>query len=362
MKTILALLFFITIASLNISCSENSDMPDLGDDISLPPTEGPIFSVTTVDLSDDLTIDIYVPNIKHPSGSYPIIYFNDGDVYKGAVTSLTTYKLGTADGIEPFIMVGIHSAGQRYGRFIPYHDEWIKENRVAYTPGSRNYTERIINEIMPLVEQDYPVDIKRRAIFGFSLSGLHATWATLNYPDVFSFAASLSPSFWIADYAIFDEPKEASDSRFYFDIGTKEWNYYVPFIASLEEKGFEYGKDIFYYEVPNGIHAESDWANRLHIPLRLFLEGVPSEVEKYEVITECIPSQSIVGLTFQRLNPIVTFKNGVRHSLSTSASYQVIGGDGEVLEDGRFDVLGGSMVVEVSFADWSEHVTLSDCN
>jgi len=337
--------------------------PAASDDDNANPT--PVqsqFTVSSVKISDDLTIDIYTPKEAHPSGKYPIIYFNDGDVFKGAIRSLTYYQFDSSSGTEPFMMVGISAAGHRYGRYIPYHDPWIKENWADYSPGSPNYTERIINEIIPLVEGDYPVDETRRAIFGFSLSGLHAVWAGINYPDVFSFSAGLSPSFWVADYAIFDEPKEPSNTRFYFDIGTKEWNYCVPMIGSLEAQGFKYGEDIFYYEVPNGLHAETDWANRLHIPLGLFLNGAPEEVKAFDLIKECIPSQSTPGLTFQRLNPIVTFTNGIKYSLSTSASFQVVDGGGEVLEDGRFNAKGGSMTVEVSFGDWSEHVTLSDCS
>ncbi|MEQ8809162.1 MAG: hypothetical protein RIE59_08865, partial [Imperialibacter sp.] len=82
----------------------------------------------------------------------------------------------------------------------------------------------------------------------------------------------------------------------------------------------------------------------------------------YEIIKECIPSQSTAGLVFQRLNPMVTFTNGNRYSLSTSASFQVVSGDGVVLEDGRFDAKGGSMTVEVSHGNWSEHISLNNCN
>jgi predicted alpha/beta superfamily hydrolase len=347
---------------ISCGCSDSNPSPSDDDNVPPPPSGTSSFTITTLELSNDLTIDIYVPRVENASGKYPIIYFNDGDVFKGAIASLTSYQFEPGGAIEPFIMVGISAAGHRYSRYIPYNDQWIKENWSEYSPGSINYTERLINEVIPKVEEDYPVDTKRRAIFGFSLSGLYAAWAGINYPEVFSFSASMSPSFWVADYAIFDEPRELSNTRFYFDIGTKEWNYYVPMIESLENRGFEYGKDIFYYEVPNGIHVESDWASRLHIPLGLFLNGAPEEVKDYEVIKECIPSQSTAGLVFQRLNPIVTFTNGIRYSLSTSATFQVVSGDGVVLEDGRFDAKGGSMTVEVSHGNWSEHISLNNCN
>lgn len=360
MKTTTRFFSFLSVFTLLLSaCSEQST----SDDGTSPPLVGldPSFTVHTFKIYDDLTVDVYTPTAPHPSDAYPIIYFNDGDVFKSTISSLTSYRFEGEGAIEPFIMVGVYSGGNRTNWYTPYNDGWITENWGPYAPSARFYTERFIAEIIPLVEAGYSIDPQRRAIFGFSLGGLHAAWATINYPETFSFSASLSPSFWVGDYAIFEEPSSQTSGTFYFDIGTKEWNNYVPLIGSLENEGLKYGKNIFYYEVPNGLHSEADWAARLHIPLGLFLNGPPTEVKQYDVVVECIPSQSMAGVTFQRINPIVTFTNGIRYSLSTSASYQIVSGAGEVLADGQFDVQAGAMEVEISLGAWSEHLTVSDC-
>lgn len=351
--------FFISFIFYLAACN-NTDAT-IEDDGTTPPTTNPAFQVHTVAVSDQLTIDIYVPSVPHPSGSYPIVYINDGDLFTSVISNLTYVNFDSVDSPEPFMIVGIHSAGKRTDWFTPYTDPWITANWGSYVPGAHTYTQGIIDSVIPYVESTYSVDRKRRAIFGFSLGGLHATWAAINYPDVFSFAGAMSPSFWVADYAIFNEVRQSMNNRYYFDIGTGEWNNYVPLIASLESGGLEYGEDIFYYEVPQGVHSPTDWAARINIPLRLFLEGKPDELKQYELEVACIPSQSTAGLYFQRLNPMVKFNNEVRYSLTTSADFRVVSGLGEVTEDGRFLAEAGSMTVEVSHGAWSEMVSLTNC-
>lgn len=64
----------------------------------------------------------------------------------------------------------------------------------------------------------------------------------------------------------------------------------------------------FYYEVPGVRHTPSDWMSRIHLLLKAFFGTKP---ESMEVVLECIPSQSIPGLQFRRMNPIVTLTNGI---------------------------------------------------
>jgi len=262
-------------------------------------------------------------------------------------------------------MVGVHAGSNRNNKYIPYDDPWITQNWGSYTPDAASYSQSFVGEIIPYVEERFNIDEKRRAIFGMSLGGLHAAWIGLKYPDYFSFVGAMSPSFWVDNYSILNESvKELTTSNhFYFDMGTREWNYYVPFITTLKRGGLRYGKNIFYYEVFGGSHSGGDWGRRIHIPFLLFLNGGSnSGVVNYELFNECIPSVVTPGLYFQRLNPVVTFEDGIKYSLTTEAGYEIIEGDGEVTTDGRYEVANGSsMKVKVSYSNWSQEIVLTNC-
>lgn len=304
-------------------------------------------------------LDIYVPPEYDSNIALPIIYFNDGDIFPDVFELLTT------DYPEPFLMVGLHAGGDRTSKYVPYKDEWITDNWGAYSPNAANYTKVLVDKIIPFVEEKFTVDSTRRAIFGMSLGGLQATWAGINYPQHFSFVGALSPSYWVADYEIIRTPIVAlpSVNRFYFDMGTREWNYYVPFVEQLERADLIYGENIFYYEVLNGLHNRGSWGRRVHIPFLLFLnEGSGTGEVTYELIPECIESISTPGRFFQRLNPLIKFEDGVIYSLSTEATYAIVEGTGEVSSDGRYEVAGDAMKVKVSFETWSEVVEVANCD
>ena len=351
------LTFFLS--TFFISCSDEEPIEEY---LVPPPVEvnyNTPYTVKQYTLSGNQKIDIYTPPDYDNSLSYPIIYFNDGDSFQDIFSSLTR------DFPASFLMVGVHAGMGRNDKYIPYDDPWISQNWGIYTPSAAGYSEIFVNDIIPFVEEQVNVDASQRAIFGMSLGGLHATWIALKYPEYFSFVGALSPSYWVGDYAITNESvaELESSNQFYFDMGTEEWNYYVPFISRLKSGGLEYGNEIFYFEVFGGAHTSEDWGRRIHIPFLLFLsQGNPSGAVSYELFVECIPSQSTSGLVFQRLNPVVTFGDGTKYSLTTETSYEVISGSGEVTTDGRFDVDGETMTVRISYEDWSEEVDLTNCS
>jgi hypothetical protein len=169
----------------------------------------------------------------------------------------------------------------------------------------------------------------------------------------------------VADYALIREPIRGltRSNRFYFDIGTREWNYYVPFVQKLKNEQLTYGRQIYYYEVAGGAHSTDDWVRRIQIPFMLFLNnGTKSGFVHYELQVECIPSIQTAGLYFQRLNITANFDDGVIYTVTTEADFEILEGKGQVTDDGRFAVEEGEMQVRVSYKDWSIDVELTDCN
>ncbi len=312
-----------------------------------------------------LNLSIYLPPEYHENGAYPVVYFNDGQTLFGAKEQSWALqeildKLIRKKQIQPVIVVGIHSGSNRTSGYVPYRDEWIQKNWGDYSPYAKQYTEKLIELVIPHIDSVYATipDKSSRSVMGASLGGLQATWAVLHYPEHFSMAGAFSPSYWVADYKIFEDAKKAkSDQKFYFDIGTAEWNYYVPMISALN---LIYGEHVFYYEVPGGRHIQADWATRVHNALLIFFGTFKDESYSWDVEIEVIKSQSQANVFYQRLNPIIRYKNGLTYSLSLTANYELVNKeDGIVKEDGRFEfVKAKDLEVIVTYKGESKEIIL----
>jgi enterochelin esterase-like enzyme len=306
-------------------------------------------------VSNRFTVDIYLPAGYNLHNTYKTIYFNDGEQLfesrLGMRLDLLLDSLISKKITEPVIAVAINSKGNRLSLYTPYTDDWINQNWGNYVPGSVEYTQGIKNELVPFMEKEYAVDKRStgRAMAGFSLGGLHATWAGIKYPELFGFSIAMSPSYWVANQALFKEPiTKTTGNRFWFDMGTGEWDYYVSFYKQLQEAGYQAGLDCFYYEVKNELHNIDAWARRIQFPLIAFA-GTDTSLAplKMEVLAECIPSVQKMGTTYRRLNAIVTLKNGIRYSLSNTADYKLIKGDIELYDDGTI-IAGDEKKAEIA--------------
>ncbi|MCP9290582.1 alpha/beta hydrolase [Gracilimonas sediminicola] len=289
-----------------------------------------------------MVIEVFVPEDYDPDSTYPLLLLNDGeDMFGGGSWGMdrVLQRLISDQKIKPVIAAAIYNQGQRMNWYIPYEDRWITTNWGPYTPSASGYAQDIFDYVIPYMDEHFSVDTSEVAIMGASLGGLISTWMGLKFPEKIKYSAGLSGSLWVADYSIFSEVEGSYDSgqKFWFDIGTTEWNYYVPLYTELDKHGVTPGENSFYYEVPNAAHVPSDWLQRIHLPLLAFFSPKTNPVpESLEVVLECIPSQSTPGRHFRRLNPIITLTNGVEYSLAHTASYSVLSGDAELGSEGSF--------------------------
>jgi enterochelin esterase-like enzyme len=338
MKPIYSKISALIICLLVLACSKKSD--------DLPtPTIHPVTGndqVTHVTIGN-YKMDIFVPENYQEDKSYPVIYFNDGQsLFRGGGWGLDDKinDLVEKNIIEEVIVVGIYSDGSRTNNYTPYEDDWMKQNWGMSSPDAKKYTEDIIASIIPYVDENFStIDNEMgRALMGYSLGGLHATWATIHYPKYFSKVAAFSPSYWVGNYEVFTEGLPNQDMKVWFDIGTAEWNYYVPFQRNLISNGLEYGENSFYYEVEGGTHDNYSWSSRVQYPLIAFYgKDKNFQPEEMKIITEVIPSQQNSGTYFLRINPVLSTKNGIKFSAGEAATYTVNNPEvGTVLADGRF--------------------------
>ncbi|MFL6199657.1 MAG: alpha/beta hydrolase [Thermoanaerobaculia bacterium] len=112
-------------------------------------------------------------------------------------------------------------------------------------------------------------------IGGSSMGGLCSLWSHFHYPHAFGGALVMSPSFWIADQAIFADLGEQPTpelSRIYLDAGGREdRGRLVPVVAAMAAllAGRGYDDDrLMWRPDAKGSHNEASWRRRLPKALR----------------------------------------------------------------------------------------------
>lgn len=117
--------------------------------------------------------------------TYPTIYLLDGGLSFPLLTSYYKY-LSFGDGLPEVIFVGIS-----YGT-----DDWQQGNMrstdfTAPAPDRENYggapkfQNFLQNQLIPMVEEKYRSDPKRRIVFGQSLGGQFVLYTAITKPDLF---------------------------------------------------------------------------------------------------------------------------------------------------------------------------------
>ncbi|MDT7833192.1 alpha/beta hydrolase-fold protein [Flavobacteriaceae bacterium S356] len=308
-------------------------------------------------------LSIYIPHEYSSAKKYKVIYINDGQwLFKRSESLQLDKKLDSLiamNAIEPIIIVGIHSDRSRTENYVPYKIE----GNPYFVSKAASYANTLTKEIIPFIDTRYSTIKKRegRAVFGFSFGGLNATWLAIHYPNSFSFSAGFSPSFWVNNHQIIKEVHTLKENTtFWFDIGTNEWNYYVPFIDLAIKQGGVYGKSIFYYEIPKGEHTIDHWKKRLPYPILVFAGKKAGKIEDWNIEIEVIKSTSRKGVFYQRINPIVTLTNGVKYSLADQATYILKNKkDGKLAADGRFAFDGqNDLSIVVSYKGFKEEIII----
>ena len=112
-------------------------------------------------------------------------------------------------------------------------------------------------------------------IGGSSMGGLAAFWSHFHYPQAFGGALVMSPSFWVANQAIFVDIAAQPNplvSRIYIDAGAREdKGKVVESVKKMAELLVErdYDSDRLMWRAdPKGTHSEAAWRRRLPAALR----------------------------------------------------------------------------------------------
>lgn len=207
-----------------------------------------IFSLFSKELNKNETIRVYLPEeYDDNNNSYPVLYMHDGQNIFNSDTS--SFGMGweinkildakyKKENLKGFIVVGIDSprlCEDRLNEYSPFKCSFDKLPVHLEMPipinelGGKgvNYSQFIVNTLLPYIENKYRVSKKRQDTFiaGSSMGALISLYIGLENQDTFSKIGCFSPAFWFAEKELIDFISYKSlriDTKIYFDIGTKE--------------------------------------------------------------------------------------------------------------------------------------------
>jgi predicted alpha/beta superfamily hydrolase len=184
------------------------------------------------------------PKSDPPAGGYPVIYALDGDAVFGTLSEAARLQTRKPRGFDPVVIVGIGYPSREpfdmNRRCYDFTTPAPREN-LPVRPGGEDWPRNggadvflqfIEQELRPMLEKEYPIDVGRQTLFGHSLGGLFVLHALFSRPDSFQNYVAGSPSAWWNHRAVFREkerfacsfplPYDSSAPRLMLTIGEDE--------------------------------------------------------------------------------------------------------------------------------------------
>jgi uncharacterized protein len=158
---------------------------------------GVIRQLHSVELNENRTLNIYLPEAYHKDSSYPVIYLLDGSVDEDFIHVaglVQFYNFPWVNVLPKSIVVGIANVDRRRDFTFPTTIEKDKRD-FPTTGGSEKFIQFIEKELQPYINQSFKTT-GSNMIIGQSLGGLLATEVLMKKPELFSQYVIVSPSLW----------------------------------------------------------------------------------------------------------------------------------------------------------------------
>ncbi len=233
---------------------------------------------------------IYVPDeaFEDPEARYPVLYMFDG--HNVFFDSDATYgkSWGMLDYLEesgaPVIVAAVEcNHSPRAGRISEYSPFSFRNEELGRVTGRGHTTmEWFVNSFKPYIDSVYPTIPDREYTFiaGSSMGGLMSLYAVTAYNHIFSRAACLSPSIWLAPRRL-DEllrtAEVAEDTVIYMDYGSNEMGFHESMKRRFAAVSFillERDINLTARIVPNGDHSEASWEMQIPFFMETLLYGL----------------------------------------------------------------------------------------
>lgn len=173
---------------------------------TIPDTEQ--WNLTSRKGNREYRIFVYQPREAAPPCGYPVLYLLDANSTFGSVVEAVRLQTRKPHGYDPVIVVGIgYPTDEPFdvsGRFLDYTvpasaEELLPRKDGSPWPkvgGADGFLDFIEEELKPIVQRQFTVDITRQALFGHSLGGLFALHVLFTKPSAFQAYVAGSPSIW----------------------------------------------------------------------------------------------------------------------------------------------------------------------
>ena len=217
---------------------------------------------------------VYLPDDWQTSGKkYPVLYMFDGHnlFFDSTATYGTCWGLKEYCDAHPNWIIAApecnHEGNKRLEEYCPYQSDWFG----GITGTGHEYMEWLTKEFKPMMDKRYPTLPGRAntATGGSSMGGLMSLYALLQYNEVFSRAAALSPSIWVSPEklsGLVGRAKLAPGTVLYMDYGSREMGNhdgmrcgFAEMCAKVMTRGIHLTSRI----VPGGTHSEASWEKQL---------------------------------------------------------------------------------------------------
>lgn len=253
-----------------------------------------LFSLPTEAISTQKRIvRVFRPDWVEEHQALPVLYMHDGqNVFSGkTATHGEGWQIDQwIDELRlPLMVVAIASPPDwlsRYDDYSFYEDPMIDyrvgpevaKTRTRIGGRGRPYTDWLMHELKPWVDQQYATDPEDVGVMGSSMGGVISLYMMANYP-IIRRVGSLSTAAWSNLDPLIRELSQASlSARLYMDIGTNETSGpitpsdYVQTSAQLANTVSRSGIAFRYEVEPGAEHNEIAWRRRLPNALRFLYE------------------------------------------------------------------------------------------
>lgn len=222
-------------------------------------------------LGEKRYLRVYLPPGYNEIISYPVVYCQDGEEFFNFGRIAThANQLILDEGIEPFIIVGVEvNTKVRTEEYAPFGNRF------------EAYTSCFTEEIIPFIEQKYPVrrEPEDRILAGDSLGATVSLHLALKRPDLFSNIISLSGAYYEPSLKLLAEETDLATLSLFMIVGLQEQNYttdtgtynFVELNRKAKVLLEERGASVTYFE-KDGKHLWGFWQQELTNALIHFLK------------------------------------------------------------------------------------------